>query len=275
MSLGGMAVTGTIYTPSSAVAMDMRYAPMEKTTIIPNGNPNTLYIFPEETSCPEELENSNVVIGNHAKQIVLSDDYGFVSPLSFSADNVTYHRTSTTDKWETIALPFGVDNLPTDVELQEFSQVDDAGKVVFQPTNYIESNVPYLIRSNHVGELTFSATNATVSSTIDAPMAVGTPQYRFCGTTIRQNLSDIFVLNDEASAFVSTNGQVQVNPFRAYFTAPLSISSILIPESPTAISLVEKTEDENQPIFDLQGRRVQNPSKGLYIINHKKVVLLP
>ena len=270
-----MAVTGTVYTPSSAVAMDMRCAPVEKTSIIPNGNPNTLYIFPEETTCPEELEKSNVVIGNHARQVVLSDDYGFVSPLSFTANSVTYNRTSTADKWETIALPFAVDNLPTDVELQEFSQVDDAGDVVFQPTADMDGNVPYIIRSNSVGELTFSATNATVSSTIDAPMAVGTPQYRFCGTTIRQNLSDIFVLNDEASAFVSTNGQVQVNPFRAYFTAPLSIGSILTPESPTAIGLVEKTEDENQPIFDLQGRRVQNPSRGLYIINHKKVVILP
>ena len=275
MSLGGMAVTGTVYTPSSAVAMDMRCAPVEKTSIIPNGNPNTLYIFPEETTCPEELEKSNVVIGNHARQIVLSDDYGFVSPLSFTANSVTYNRTSTADKWETIALPFAVDNLPTDVELQEFSQVDDAGDVVFQPTTDMDGNVPYMIRSNSVGELTFSATNATVSSTIDAPMAVGTPQYRFCGTTIRQNLSDIFVLNDEGSAFVPVKGQKQVNPFRAYFTAPLNISSILTPQSATAISRVEKTVNEDQPIYDLQGRRVLNPGRGLYIVNHKKVVILP
>ncbi len=27
------------------------------------------------------------------------------------------------------------------------------------------------------------------------------------------------------------------------------------------------------PVFDLQGRRVENPGKGLYIINNKKVII--
>jgi hypothetical protein len=45
------------------------------------------------------LEKSNVVIGNYARQIVLSEDYGFLSPLSFIANSVTYNRTSSADKW--------------------------------------------------------------------------------------------------------------------------------------------------------------------------------
>jgi len=40
----------------------------------------------------------------------------------------------------------------------------------------------------------------------------------------------------------------------------------------TAISAVE-TESETNNVYDLQGRKVMNPAKGLYIVNGKKVVI--
>ena len=49
---------------------------------------------------------------------------------------------------------------------------------------------------------------------------------------------------------------------------------VLVKSESTGISatLNKNEEIKNNHIFDLQGRRVANPSKGLYIINGKKVV---
>jgi hypothetical protein len=42
----------------------------------------------------------------------------------------------------------------------------------------------------------------------------------------------------------------------------------------TGISEVRSmTEDGRNDIYDLQGRKVQTPGKGLYIVNGKKVII--
>ena len=40
----------------------------------------------------------------------------------------------------------------------------------------------------------------------------------------------------------------------------------------TGIDEVNRVESKEEVIYDMQGRRVKNPSKGIYIINGKKVV---
>lgn len=41
----------------------------------------------------------------------------------------------------------------------------------------------------------------------------------------------------------------------------------------TGINNITTTENTKNEVFDLQGRRVLNPTKGVYIVNGKKVVL--
>ena len=43
-------------------------------------------------------------------------------------------------------------------------------------------------------------------------------------------------------------------------------------EGTTGITTIETTTDSNA-IYDLQGRRVTNPAKGIYIVNGKKVII--
>ena len=49
---------------------------------------------------------------------------------------------------------------------------------------------------------------------------------------------------------------------------------LLLKKNPTdAIQTVEGSEAQNSVVFDLQGRRVAQPTKGLYIVNGKKIIL--
>lgn len=54
-----------------------------------------------------------------------------------------------------------------------------------------------------------------------------------------------------------------------------AVSFILnMDDSTTAISEVATEEDDKSaPVYDLQGRRVAQPAKGLYIVNGKKVII--
>ena len=47
-------------------------------------------------------------------------------------------------------------------------------------------------------------------------------------------------------------------------------------QNPTAIENITEATDENKGdgyYYDLQGRRVQNPTRGIYIHNGKKIVV--
>lgn len=48
--------------------------------------------------------------------------------------------------------------------------------------------------------------------------------------------------------------------------------SVVINNGTTGINAIENDQDENV-IYNLRGQRVENPTKGLYIINGKKVII--
>lgn len=95
-------------------------------------------------------------------------------------------------------------------------------------------------------------------------------------------------------AFNSANREINkvtktltVNQFRAYFKAPSSSSAkmrIVIVDETTGIeehyapgrvdeSLTRVIINYDNGVYDLQGRKVKNPTKGLYVVNGKKVSL--
>ncbi len=89
--------------------------------------------------------------------------------------------------------------------------------------------------------------------------------------------SSIYVLyNDE---FVKTT-KGSIKPFRCYLelgaevTAAEGRLSIVEDNDVTALKLVNSEERiVNSEVYDLQGRKVNQPAKGLYILNGKKVVI--
>ncbi len=95
--------------------------------------------------------------------------------------------------------------------------------------------------------------------------------------TLTADGSSIYVLyNDE---FVKTT-KGSIKPFRCYLelgaevTAAEGRLSIVEDNDVTALKLVNSEERiVNSEVYDLQGRKVNQPAKGLYILNGKKVVI--
>ncbi len=158
-----------------------------------------------------------------------------------------------------------------DVSTQDWFLNRDEPYIIAVPGNkwgdyYDLSNKPITFRATH-------ANWASVKANSSLEKKAGF--YTLKGTYCNANLADVYVLNSRGD-FFEKEESVIVNPFNAYFTGETSTTSklnISFDAVPTAIIAVDNDQYDNVKIFDLQGRRVQNAQKGIYIQNGKKVVI--
>ena len=76
------------------------------------------------------------------------------------------------------------------------------------------------------------------------------------------------------------NGFTAIEPERPSPTQKWDISTLLTDgklrvvkdETVDAINTITEEDDDNAPIYDLQGRRVHQPTKGIFIRNGKKII---
>ena len=75
--------------------------------------------------------------------------------------------------------------------------------------------------------------------------------------------------------FSTTSGNIQAQPGKAYLkvqtTQSASLKGFLINPQPTGVEAIGVDADCDNTIYDLSGRRVENPSNGIYIQNGKKI----
>jgi hypothetical protein len=86
-----------------------------------------------------------------------------------------------------------------------------------------------------------------------------------------------FVLSDGTFKKVNSIGNT-IPAGKAYLQLPTSTSSardisFSFDDEPTGINMVQGIEQKDDSYYNLQGQRVSQPMKGLYIINGKKVVV--
>ena len=125
------------------------------------------------------------------------------------------------------------------------------------------------IGSNPVMTLTASATSDDVWSHLEGVAVPG-------GET---SDGTMFVLNNgsQGVGFYRLKSGKTLGVGKAYlrYSGALAREFFVIDDDATGIStmLNDNVEMTNDNVYDLQGRRVQNPTKGLYIVNAKKVII--
>lgn len=296
------APTSSVTVPAGAVAVDLR-GQSTVTSVTANSNPNTVYLLDAGAAVPTGV-SGNIVKGDAAETITLTDGSDFKTPVAFTAGTVSYSRTFTqgstgTGGWSTLILPFDVETVTVGGETIDWFHTADATNgrfwvrkfvsdgavtVTFDYTDKIEANTPYIIAvpGDTWGEqydlrdktLVFSGTNKSVSST--SAVTSGN-YYKMIGSTVSTAQSQVYDLNAGGSSFVL--GDAQIAPFRAYFkasdiayaTTALQITSpgsgtTAVGQLPASIALPEA-------VYSLDGRRLTVvPAHGVYIKNGKKYV---
>ena len=235
MTGAGVPASGEITVPANALAA--RLEGLEITSVTPSGNPNTIYFIGENEAVPAGLEGLNIVKGSVAENIALKDGYGYFTPQSFTAQDISYERTFDKDRvdgmalnWSTIVLPFTPATCTassSDMWIERFAQEAD-GEVVFSEVESMEANVPYIIALNKTADLcgtpiVWAATDVMLKA---EPIAYTSGEvYLMAGTFVKQTLENVYALDAAGTLAKWAEGAQTVEPFRAYFKEIVAIES--------------------------------------------------
>ena len=200
-------------------------------------------------------------------------------------------RTIEAGKWSTICLPFRMtaDQWKTafgdDVEVRRLTAYDKSGDNITLTfgtplTGNMVAKYPYIIKTSK-NIKSFDATSSiSVSSpkeTIwDNPDEENEKYAEFtginkAGVVVPEN--NLFINNNE---FWVSKGKTITKAFRGYFWVKDAVSSapvlMAFDNETTGVSTV-KSEKDNDTVYNLNGQRITNPQKGMFIINGKKFVI--
>jgi len=194
--------------------------------------------------------------------------------------NVTLQRTYI-DGWNTICLPFAMNSsaisekFGAEAKVFAFDSYSDVSGLHFETVSAMDAGKPYLIYIPSVvslGNLTFNdteITEATAGSVEQTVTFQGTYSPKAAGTLTGKHVLNTSGKLAKATASASMKG------FRAYFDAPASARMLISIDGETTgiASITVDGELQMESVYNLNGQKVQNAKKGLYIVNGKKVVI--
>ena len=215
-----------------------------------------------------EADGDNVVIGGTCATLNLNDEYAFSCPEDFTATTVNLTR-SRIKGYNSFVLPFwvsatdlGASKVYTHKEGTTFKLDTDA----YNPNGYAGANVPFLADYAAASSDVIVFSNKGVCATGD----LGTT---FVGVYAPQSAKDLYGINNDGKLQKGGSGAT-INSFRAYLTAVNGAREITFEDETTGLTDVSsKTSDGRGECFNLAGQRVAQPTKGLYIVNGRKVVI--
>lgn len=148
--------------------------------------------------------------------------------------------------------------------------------------NLVAQGEGVLVKAS-AAEITVAPTEETVTAHHEygtSTLLVATPgikkevtpdgEYKLYRLTYNNNESKVGL-----GFFSTTSGNIQAQPGKAYLkvstSQSASLKGFLINPQPTGVETIGVDADCNNTIYDLNGRRVENPSNGIYIQNGKKI----
>lgn len=263
------------------------------------------------TSSKDYVDNVTFKVNVVAQHTVVLDELSTTAPENATGVNVTVKRTINANEWSTICLPFAMSEAQVkaafgdDVQLKDFdgivSTYDDGDNVTainvkFNEVPAIEANHPYIIK---VSTAMTSFTTENVNIEVEDEPSVDKDEYRtgsgtkkdpyvyhynsFVGSYVAEtDVPDECLFLSENKFWYST-GLTKMKAFRGYFDFYDVLSEIenassrvvmkWNDEQPTGISEIKHETQKNSQYYDLSGRRVVRPNKGVYIVDGKKTVI--
>ena len=232
----------------------------------------------------------------------------FISEEDLQCNEITYTRTFNNTNWQALYVPFEIpvtEEFLADFEVADLNDVrqydrdndgvkDETVIEAFKVANgTLAANYPYLIRARETGEKTIIVTDATLYAAEENSIDCSSVREKFAFTGTYSQLSSEELPQGEG--YYALSGGVwqpvaegtSLGAFRFYLkvdsrggvsaTQGNAIRMRVIggsgeEDGTTGIDHAEFKNQNSELIYDLQGRRVENPTKGVYIVNGVKRV---
>lgn len=208
----------------------------------------------------------------------LNEAYDY-TPVEASGVDVVLTRSLTAGKWSTIVLPFAMTSgqitsaFGSDAKVAALTSAT-ADALTFSTVTAMEANQPYAIK------VATDFTSATISNVnIDAATPTQTVgNWNFVGTYENGTIPDGSYYFSSNKLWQADGTGIRMKPFRAYFTNGTAAPTLnfIIDSETTGIGEKLNVNSNNAvsaTYYNLNGQRVSQPTKGLYIVNGKKVII--
>lgn len=207
-------------------------------------------------------------------KLVLSENI----PNRFEAQSnvdVTVKRAMTANDpdWNTLCLPFDFDGSSLFSAVAQLDDVEGTTLKFKSTDKKLVAGKAYLVKPGSADITEITATGVNLIKDVVAPNIGG---YTFTGIyePTKIDAGCLFVAPNNYLTVSDGNGKLK--GFRAYFNVTATgarATSFVIDDTTTGIIGIDGTVIENGKIYNLNGQKVQNAQKGLYIVNGKKVVV--
>ena len=226
-----------------------------------------------------------------ASDLTIDEATGYTPAAAYA--NVSLKRTFVTG-WNGLVLPFDMtaEEAKTTFNataVKDFDEVTDDGSnatLKFVDAENIKAGVPVLIKVTAPAvSNTYALNNVWLPGTAlqNVNKKSTNADFTFTGTysatTDLQAVSFVLIQGDKLYSHEANSSATMAKSMRAYFAnnttegaKSLNILFDLDGET-TAIIKVKDNSQTTQTYYDMQGRRILKPVKGLYIQNGKKVVI--
>ena len=243
--------------------------------------------------------------------VILDTESSFVVDEEMECKAITYTRTFTDTEWQALYVPFDIvvtEALLADFDIaylndiRQYDHDDDGTKdetvveAFKMKGGVLEANYPYLIRAKEVGEKCIALTDATLYATEENSYDCSSlyELYTFTGT---YNTMSSETLTPGEGYYTLIDGEWRLaeeetllGAFRFYLKVDSRNGEVAAAQAIRMRVVGDDNDDENtegdttgvapstlnaQPssLYDLMGRRVEKATKGIYIVNGKKVVI--
>lgn len=286
--------TATVSNPNLLLYVKAeQYAPSSIQNVVVNGTASNIVL--KETSSGNNFYCPQTFV---AQKISYTHNYQMQTGLGESKG------------WETIALPFDVQTITHETKgtIVPFAQWNNSSNkkpfwlmeltgTGFVETGSIKAYTPYIISMPNnpqydsqwqlKGKVTFAASSVTIGKTenLNQPVYNGRTFIPcFAEKKADEGFYALNVSNDwetnnsgmtEGSKFVLN--MRMIHPFEAYMTSSSNAAPYfdVFDYMTTGIQVMDEGRwMKEEAVYDLQGRKVENPSKkGVYIVNGKKMII--
>ena len=216
-------------------------------------------------------------LGVETKTVSLSDDSYISDKASGTVNEISYTRVMTSN-WGTLVLPYPLKltgNEP--YRLYSIDNMTGEELVLKQLEGEVAAGTPCVVKRNgSESELTFGANKAALNMAIDGK---NVDDMTFSGTYWTKDVTNGYIIakdcfwNVEKLKGVGSVTAVKVGPFRAWLdgtsaNAPAQLS-MRIDGSTTGIDAIDALNDAEAEYYDLSGKRLDAPQKGVNIVRMK------
>ena len=227
-------------------------------------------------SLPEGISESGY-LGYNKKAVSLSDESYISDQASGTVNEISYTRKMSSD-WGTLVLPFSLTLTGEEsYRLYAIDKIDGNELVLSRIEGTVAAGTPCVVKRNGTEtDLTFGANDAELNMAISDQNVGG---MTFHGTYTTKEVNSGYVISKDCfwnvAELMSSNHVkgAKVSPFRAWLSstsanAPAQLS-MRIDGSTTGINAIDALNDAEAEYYDLSGKRLDEPQRGVNIVRMK------